>query len=306
MSDDEIAALDGNWEKIQPADRAAFEFTLKLTRGPHLVNRSDVAALGKHFTPMQINEITQSVAGYNSTNRWTDTLNIPAEESGAFFRRTDQTKPNVELDSFLTPTSDLFAKQKSSLAPMKATDSARPPLGPFDGLATQFKLVARRDPVLPLAPGDAEPAWVRLLKTFPVANKSKISALQAAETKGKLDLRSKLLVAWTTARQDRAWYMLDLIAKRMAAAGIGMDELKRIDSNATTLSDKDRAVITLAQKMAVAPWTITDTTVAALRAHFSDFQVAEIVMHGCNAAFMDRVTETAQLPLENHAALRMP
>jgi len=306
LSDDEIAALDGSWEKIQPADRAAFEFTLKLTRSPHLVNRDDVAALGKHFTPMQINEITQSVAGYNSTNRWTDALNIPAEESGAFFRRADQSKPNIELDSFLTPTSDLFAKQKSTLAPMKATDSARAPLDPFDSLSARFKSASNRKPVLPLATSDSDPGWVQLLKVFPVANKSKISALLAAETKGKLDTRSKLLVAWTTARHDRAWYMLDLVAKRMDSAGIGMDELKRIDSNAATLSDKDRAVITLAQKMAVAPWTITDANIAALRTHFSDFQVAEIVMHGCNAAFLDRVTETAQLPLENHTALRMP
>lgn len=260
---------------------------------------SDIAALGKYFTALQTSEITQAVAGYNSTNRWTDTLNIPAEDSGDFFRRADPAKPRVELDTFITPTSNLFTRQVSQLAPLKATDSTREPPEPFNALAAHFKDAAVRKPVLPLtATTGSEPAWVRLLLIFPVANKNKIRAFQAAETQGKLDSRSKLLVAWTTARHDHAWYMLDLIGKRMTAAGIGMDELKKIDSNDPSLPKRDQAVITLAQKVAVAPWTITDATVGALRLHYSDFQVAEIVMHCCNAAWLDRVTEAARLPLE--------
>ena len=54
-------------------------------------------------------------------------------------------------------------------------------------------------------------------------------------------------------------------------------------------------MINLARKMSIAPWTVTDGDIALLRKHYTDFQVAEIVLHGCNAAYLDRVTEVAQL-----------
>jgi hypothetical protein len=50
--------------------------------------------------------------------------------------------------------------------------------------------------------------------------------------------------------------------------------------------------------MTVAPWFVTDADVASVRKHFTDYQVAEIVLHACNAAYLDRVTEVSQLPVE--------
>jgi alkylhydroperoxidase family enzyme len=298
MTDDEIAALDGDWEKIPPADRAAYRFTLKLTREPHRVGAEDIRDLRKFFTANQVAEIVQAVAGYNSTNRWTDALNIPAEENGDFFRRGTSAKTKVELDTFLTPTSDAYIRQVTRIAPMKAEEAKREPLEPFADLASHWQKASTREPILPLAGEATDPVWVRLLKVFPVANKGRISTLLAAETKGKLDTRTKLLVAWTCARHDRAWYMQSQVARRMAAAGINSAELLVLDSGEAGVSDKDRAVIGLARKMTVAPWTVTDADVAAVRQHYSPFQVAEIVLHACNAAYLDRLTETAQLPVE--------
>ena len=44
--------------------------------------------------------------------------------------------------------------------------------------------------------------------------------------------------------------------------------------------------------------SVTDDDFAGLRKSFSDVQVAEVVHRICEAAFFDRVTEAAQLPLE--------
>ena len=287
--------LDGDWEKIPPADRAAFQFTLKLTRQPHLIGLADIDNLRKHFSASQVAEMTQAVAGYNATNRWTDALNIPGEETGDFFKRVDSAGPRVELDTFLTPTSSVFARQQTSVAPVKAEAAVRVPLEPLGSLPGKMSQIASRKILAPLGGEPAEPGWVRLMKAFPVANKGRLSTLLAAETKGKLDQRSRLLVAWSCARQDRAWYMQGLIARRMTAAGMDATELKKIDDNDASLPPADRAVINLARKMSIAPWTVTDGDIALLRKHYTDFQVAEIVLHGCNAAYLDRVTEVAQL-----------
>ena len=107
-----------------------------------------------------------------------------------------------------------------------------------------------------------------------------------------------MLVAWTCAREDRAWYMQNHIARRMTEEGVTKAALLAIDSSDPNLSQKDKAVIALARKMTVAPWFVTDADVASVRKHFTDYQVAEIVLHACNAAYLDRVTEVSQLPVE--------
>ena len=67
---------------------------------------------------------------------------------------------------------------------------------------------------------------------------------------------------------------------------------------AQELLARGHEVIALARKMTVAPWFVTDADVASVRKHFTDYQVAEIVLHACNAAYLDRVTEVSQLPVE--------
>ena len=57
-------------------------------------------------------------------------------------------------------------------------------------------------------------------------------------------------------------------------------------------------MLAFARKLAAAPATVTDADVEALRKLHNDFEVAEVVHHVCQAAFFDRVTEAARLPLE--------
>lgn len=82
------------------------------------------------------------------------------------------------------------------------------------------------------------------------------------------------------------------------AAGIKADEMLKWDADDPSLPEADRAVIALTSRMTASPWTVNDADVARLRRHFSDHQVAEIVLRGCNAAYLDRVTIAACLPVE--------
>jgi alkylhydroperoxidase family enzyme len=311
VSDDDIAALDGDWARFTPAERAALAFTRKLTFEPNAVSAADVEELKRHYTPLQVLEIVVTVAGYNSTNRWTGGLNIPSEASGESFRRGDG---RADLKTFQTPTSPQFAGLASHVAPLPAGGRstaapawpARPaPEGRADIEATW--LAARtRTPLLPLAdeaaaravwPDGPPPNWARLLANFPKAGKGRVDSLRTAETKGSLSPRLKGAIAWVAARQDRAWYALAVARDRLKAVGLTDDQVFALDTGAG-LPDDERAALEFARKLAAAPALVADADVEGLRKRFPDRAVAEIVHQVCTAAFFDRLTETARLPLD--------
>ncbi|MBX9627455.1 MAG: carboxymuconolactone decarboxylase family protein [Gemmataceae bacterium] len=312
VSDDDIAALDGDWKGLPLADQAALRFTRKLALTPHLVGPEDVKQLGAHYTPAQVAEIVVTVAGYCSTNRWTDGLNIPAEDNAEFFRKGDA---KADFSRFTTPTSAKFAKARSAVAtlPEDAKSAAapklpaRPPLESREEVGARWKAARARAATLPLADpkaaaelwgGENAPNWVRLLALFPKASKGRVANLKASMDKGNLSPRLKAAIAWAAAREDRAWYALAVARERLEAVGFSDDQVFALDGEANDLTDRERTAVAFARKLAVAPATVTDTDVEGLRKLFTDHEVAEVVYHACNAAFFDRATEAANLPLD--------
>jgi alkylhydroperoxidase family enzyme len=302
LTDDEIAALDGDWSGATPAERAAYAFTHKLTVEPHTVTQDDIGELKKRYTPTQVLEIVVTVAGYNSTNRWTDGLNIPAEGNGNFFRRTEG---KVDLRSFQTPTSPEYAGLVSRIAPLPARcKAASPPAWPdrpaLEDRATveaKWRAAAVREPTLPLAdrPGAN---WERLLATFPKAGAARAAGVKTAAEKGALSPRVRAEIAWAAARADRAWYALAVARGRLKALGFTDDHIFALDGDGKGLPEAELAAVAFARKLTAAPATVTDVDVEGLRKLFTDRQVAEIVHLVCTAAFFDRVTEAAGLPLD--------
>jgi len=300
VSDDDIAVLDGNWIDAPAKERAAYAFTRKLTHTPHLITVADVEAMKTHYTPAQVSEILVTVAGYNSTNRWTDGLNIPSEASGAFFKK-EGTK--ADLSTFKTPTSAKFATQKTTVAPVKL--AARPPLEPRDKVEAIWK--ESRSATLPIADAKAAselwsdgpaPNWVCFLATFPKSMKSRVDGLKAGMEKGTLSARLSAEIAWVAARNDRAWYALAIARDRLKKAGLTEDQIFDLDGDRKQLPEAEQAALALVETLAVAPWKVTDEMVERCRKSFKDGQVGEIFHHTCNAAFFDRISEVALLPFD--------
>ncbi len=150
------------------------------------------------------------------------------------------------------------------------------------------------------APGHdgAAPNWAKMLAVFPNGSKGRAAGLKASAEGGKLSPRLKAAVAWAAAREDRAWYALAVARDRLKAAGLTDDQIFGLDADAAALPEKERRALAFARKLSAAPATVTDTDVEALRKEFTDFEVAELVHHVCNAAFFDRATEAARLPLD--------
>ena len=105
-------------------------------------------------------------------------------------------------------------------------------------------------------------------------------------------------IAWTAARVDRAWYAVGVARERLHGLGFTDDQIFALDGEAKDLTEAERAAIAFARKLTMAPATVSDGDVENLRKLFKDKEVAEIVNAVCNAAFLNRVTEAAQLPLE--------
>lgn len=302
QTDDQIAALDGDWKALPEAERVAMAFAAKFTAQPNAIGPADIEGLKKHYKPEQVSEIVVTVAGYNSTNRWTDGLNIPGEATGDRFAKAEIKR---DFNTFETPTSEKYAGFVTTVAPIamgekktcKPTPVARPKLETRAEVETAWKVAADRKPLLPLAEGK-EPYWERMLNVFPKSSASRIAGLKTAAEKGDLSAKLKAQIAWVAAREDRAWYALDVAKTKLKAAGLTDDQIFGLDANGKDLSEQERLVLAFARKLAVAPATVTDADVEGLRKHYKDREVAEIVHHVCNAAFFNRITEAAGLPLD--------
>ena len=302
MTDDQIAALDGDWANATEAERAAYAFTRKITLRPDTIGDADIAALKGHHTDAQIVEILNAVAGFNAMNRWTGALRIPQEEHRVY--KLAEAKPYDAAKSVVAPYDPATKCAAPSRRPAlesraeveKALAAARERT-PRVALADESK--ARE--LLPMGafPGDAPlPQWVRLLTVFPKAGPGRVSMHRASETEGTLDPLTKARIAWIAARNDRAWYALGHAQKRLRALGQSDDAIYALDGPSDGFSPADQAVIRLARKLTNDPALIADEDIAALRKSFTDKQTAEIVFHVTEAAFFDRLTEPAGLRLE--------
>ncbi|HEV3167853.1 MAG TPA: hypothetical protein VGZ22_27880 [Isosphaeraceae bacterium] len=305
LSDDRIAALDGNWSEFTPAERAAFAFTKKLTSAPNQVDDDDIAALKRYYNENQVLEIILSVAGFNSTNRWTGGLAIPQEEHREFLKPTsDQYRDRPSLVAPLDPSRPsgtmtcAKAADRGSLesraqveAILDACRHRTPRLAPLN--EEQARAVLPAD-----SPSGPLPQWVCLLARFPKGGVSRTASQRAAEEKGTLSRKLKGQIAWIAARNDRAWYALGHAQDRLQAEGLTADQMFALDNPGDTFTPAERAVFALTKKLTVDPALMTDDDIEAVRKHFSDSQTAEVVHQITVCAFFNRLTEAAGLRLE--------
>lgn len=180
MTEDEIASLDVDWSQFTPAQQAAFAYARKITLDPHLLSDEDIDGLRKHFTDKQILEMSLSVAGNNSINRWKEGAGIPQSAGGGNFgaRRPDtgaavEKTPAKDAEksrerggrggeehSYLTATSAQFEKTVTKVAPVEVDGKSellaaptifrRPALESRAEVEAKLAAVHERKPRLPL------------------------------------------------------------------------------------------------------------------------------------------------------------
>lgn len=320
QSEDQIAALDGDWAEFTPAQRAAFAFARKITYEPHKLADADLDGLKKFYRDTQILEIVLSVAGNNAINRWKEGVGVPqSANGGGFGQAKGDAPPPPATHTYLTPTSDKNKDAVTKVAPVEfdaagkpttRTVSKRPPLEPRAEVEEALAAAAKRTPRLPLVdeakarevvadlPAGPLPQWVRLLANFTVQGKSRIASQRAAEEKGDLSPLLKARASWVVARQDRAWYATGEAKRRLKALGQTDEQIYALDGDRASLPAADRALLTVAEKLAASPVVLTDNEVAAAVKLAGPRDVVQLVNYVTLRASFDRITEAAGLAVE--------
>lgn len=330
MTEDEIAALDGDWSEHTPAQRTAYAFARKITYEPHLLSDSDIEGLRKFYSDKQILEMILSVAGNNSINRWKEGAGIPQSTGGGNFgnRRPGDAaaerpaRSTTTTHSYLTPTSEKFQKSITKVAPIaidpktgaatRLTVSNRPPLESRTDVEKILQTARQRTPRLPLvdeekarellSEGAADgplPQWVRLLATFPTSAKGRVRSIQSAETRNDLDPLLRAQLSWIIARQDRAWYAVGQSKQRLKDLGWSDDQIYTLDGNWAEFTAAERSLFNVARKLAATPVVLNDSDVAEAVKQAGPRDVVQTISYTTNRASFDRITEAAGLRIEN-------
>lgn len=303
MTDDQIAALDGKWSVFPPEEQAGMQLTRKITLTPHLVTDSDLSALKKFYDDARIVDIIQTVAGYNSTNRWTASTGIPQDRSFG----------GDEPSQLDTPTSPEFSSVETKVAPIdykpraawESQADCEAAIAACRGRTPLVKLPtvdAARQALMADTPGITPPVWCQAMAYSPQAALRGWKHRQAVSRDGKLNPNLKALIAWVTARENRAWYSAAHARMKLNALGVTDAALYSIGGDASGFSPAEQSVFAFARKLTSAPHTVVDEDVAGLRKQFSDNEVAEIIFLVCDGNSFDRFTEMLRLPLEGGVA----
>jgi alkylhydroperoxidase family enzyme len=324
MTEDEIAALDSDWTRFNAAEQAAWAFGRKFTLEPHKLSDADIAELKKHFTDLQILEMILSMAGNNSINRWKEGVGVPQSEGGGGFgRRTEGAavaEAPREPHSYLTPTSDQYQTRITLVAPLLLDDAGRatrqtvflrPKIESREQAEAALAQARQRNPRLPLvdeskarealgedAPKGPLPQWMRLLAHFPRSGGRLVASTRFADEHGDLSPLLKAQVSWIVARQDRAWYALGQAQRRLQKLGQSDDQIFALDGSWDQFTPRERALFTVAQKLAAAPVVLTDEQVSEAVKLAGPRDVVQLVSYTTNRASFNRITEAAGLQVE--------
>ena len=298
MAEDEIATLDSDWRIFPIEEQRAMKFTRQLTLAPHEIKDESIEALRRQYTDAQWVELVQTVSSYNSTNRWTDSLGIPQDERFG--------EHGIKLD---TPTSEKFVDVRTRV--LNAPPSERPPLETGAALKAALDRCRAREPRCQLLsdddarevvgenwPAGSTPGWLRALALLPKTANNMATSVNAVRTTGRIPGLLKAQIAWTTARQNRAWYAALDARSRLIELGADARAIEALDGALAEMSAGDRAALKFARKLTSRPQTIADRDIAELREHFEDAEVAEIVYVVCMSNWFDRLTESLRLPAD--------
>jgi alkylhydroperoxidase family enzyme len=336
LNEETIAALDGDWSEFTPAQRKAFAFARKITYEPDHLNDADIDGLRKDYTDMQILEMILSVAGNNAINRWKEGAGIPQMKDGGNFNRRNNAGAGAAPaaaptpapaavaphQTYLTPTPEKFQTRITRVAPVvndpstgeptRRTVFQRPPLESRAELARALEAARKRTPRLPLLdearartvvsevlPEGPLPQWVRLVTNFPREGLNRVNSIKSAEEKGDLKSLLKAQVSWIIARQDRAWYAAGLAKRRLKELGQTDDQIAKLDGDWSGFAPSDRAMFTLARKLAASPVVLTDADVAEAVQLTSPRDVTQLISYTTTRASFDRITEAAGLAIED-------
>ncbi|MFM7074307.1 MAG: carboxymuconolactone decarboxylase family protein [Planctomycetota bacterium] len=337
MAEDQIAALDSDWTLFPAREQAAFAYSRKLTFAPHLLTDADFEALAPHFTPLEILEMTLSIAGNNAINRWKEGAGVPQSSDGGNFGRTGPNSPvgaaatktpavataPATADahhSYLTPTSAKYAAQLSRVAPISKDSRTGAPttraVFTREAPATRaviesaLRAASTREARLPLTNEQAaRGVWPPDAPTDSMPLPGWVRLLANFPQSAPNRIRSVQLLEFggdlpPLLKAKTAW-VLARQDRAWYALGQARDALRRkgisddeIYAMDETATPLERSLFRVARHLAASPVVLTDDEVADAVQLSGPRIVTQFIQYVTHRASFQRVTEAAGLPLE--------
>lgn len=283
-SEEEIAALDGDWSDADIATKAARKLAVFKTKTPDQPVPAEIwQELATKFSPAQIGEILLTIGNYNAMNRWTGPLNIPQEE-----HRNYQSKLKAEKTSVKSSVLDSSGKSPWPTRKLPSYDEflnsvKQPNSWPRFAFESQNA-------------DHAVPAWRSLMKTQETAGQARLKSWEGATSVHEADgvalpaqLRGEIL--WLCARLDNAPHAAAEARAMLLKVGQTDADLQALDNLAGNekRDQKSRRALELVRLITLNPAWVGDSDIQAVRELWGDRATAQIVELACIGAAVDRL-----------------
>ena len=113
-----------------------------------------------------------------------------------------------------------------------------------------------------------------------------------------LDPTFKVKLFWVTSRANNCYYCLGHQEHKLAAAGVGDDDIAKLDGDTTELPAAEASAVEFTRKLTFAPHALTQADFDALAAHYTPAQVAEIVVTVAGYNATNRWTDGLNIPAD--------
>ena len=128
----------------------------------------------------------------------------------------------------------------------------------------------------------------------------------ASDPSMPLDPTFRVMFFWLVARMNNCYYCLGHQEVKLKAAGVGDDRLAALDTDWSAFNPAERAAFTFVVKLGRRPDEIVAADLDALRKHFNDREILDILVSTGGFAAMTRWTGGLMIPQEDHRVYLTP
>ena len=111
-----------------------------------------------------------------------------------------------------------------------------------------------------------------------------------------LDYRFKTELFWIVSRTNNCQYCMGHQESKLLGAGMKEDEIAALDGDWSEFTDKERAAFAFARKFTYQPHLLNDADINALRKHYKDLQILEMILSMAGNNSINRWKEGVGVP----------
>jgi alkylhydroperoxidase family enzyme len=316
-----------DWSSFPPEEQRAYAFARKLTKTPWDISAEDVRSLERDFGPERAAVVLTAACRGHYMTRISNGFQLSLERDNVFREWYYNSANSSAKLAGPAPVPLTRPEMKKLLEESKRDVPRLTPPEP-----TPAELAAAQERKTPftgtfrvrnLLPADLRGGFFFLMDGRTLANDMRalrnpdIPVTESSNTVDPsrridpdpnmtLDYAFKAMLFWVVSRSNNCVYCMGHNEKQLSTFGVAEDRIAALDGDWSQFTLAERAALALARKLTVAPHTITDADFNAVRQHFNNLQVLEMVgiVTGFNA--MNRWTGPLRLTQEDFRVFLTP